>query len=481
MKDGRPKVHASSADGSTSLASPPAAVIAAVTGVLQRELAAHPGQLSVRERVLRVADFLLHRAVLDDLTPVRRAARADEIRLLVGDPVGPGRDVFASVERGVSSCLDGTMPQERLQRLLELLASTDLAEFGRALPPDREVAEAEAMDWLGDETPSPLSEADVESYLVGRDARAVGTKVRGVRRISGGFSKHTTLLELDRDGIQEEIVLRQIAPGRNASGLADEYSVVGFAWRNGVPAPEPLWLDSTDNPLGGSFFATRRVAGANIGDVFGPRSGATDPAPARGLARALARLHSLDLADLKATPVAPMATREGILARVTEQQEQVAAVAAVDGGIPRPLHELLFAWLVNHAPIDVDRPVLLHGDPGLHNVLILDGEIQAMLDWERARIGEAEQDLAYVRPHVTPVLPWEDFVAEYCAAGGAPPRDERLAYYAVWHDAWRFAGSYRGKGRMYAPTGVVLDAVVGLLHAPRFLLSGLRQAFGAVL
>jgi aminoglycoside phosphotransferase (APT) family kinase protein len=462
---------------------PMAPAVDAVNQSLQTELAAHPEDLTTRERLLGAADLLLHRAVLDDLTTARRAARAADFEALAKQLAQQARlavtdaDPLAVIEQVADAFCDGTLSRDVITETLVHLAATDLPELGRTSTPEMEATAAAAMDWLGGDAPATISFAALGEYLGRRAGTDAVPVVRSVRRISGGFSKVTTLVSVSVDGREEEIVLRQLSPGRDRSGLVAEYQVVRFAWENGVPAPEPLWVEPDDNSLGGAFFATRRVPGANVGDVFGPRSGATDPAPAHGLARALASLHALDHTGVAGTPVAPMASHPDLLARIGEQREQVARVAAVDGGILRPLHELLFAWLRIHAPTDVAHPVLLHGDPGFHNLLVDNGEVQALLDWERARIGEAEQDLAYVRPHVTPVIPWEDFVTTYCAAGGSAPRDDRLAYYAVWHDAWRFAGAYRGKARLLAEPRAVLDAVTGLLHAPRFLLSGLRNAF----
>jgi hypothetical protein len=113
--------------------------------------------------------------------------------------------------------------------------------------------------------------------------------------------------------------------------------------------------------------------------------------------------------------------------------------------------------------------------------LVQDGSLTALLDWERARVGEAAQDLAYVRPHVCKVQPWEDFLAAYCAAGGERPDEERMRFYSVWHETWRFVGAYRGLGRLLSQPRSLLDGVLGLLHAPRFLLAGLENAFEVTL
>jgi aminoglycoside phosphotransferase (APT) family kinase protein len=176
-----------------------------------------------------------------------------------------------------------------------------------------------------------------------------------------------------------------------------------------------------------------------------------------------------------------MSSSAELLAAIDEQEQLVASAARAAGAGKEPLPALLFAWLRAHVPTTLATPVLLHGDPGFHNILVQDGSLTALLDWERARVGEAAQDLAYVRPHVCKVQPWEDFLAAYCAAGGERPDEERMRFYSVWHETWRFVGAYRGLGRLLSQPRSLLDGVLGLLHAPRFLLAGLENAFEVTL
>jgi aminoglycoside phosphotransferase (APT) family kinase protein len=419
--------------------------------------------------------------VLEDLGVARRASARQLGRLADELAQGPGgvssRDPYARLEAAAEAIAGGSVAAGLTERILRELVATDLPELGRASTPEQEATATAAMDWLGRDAPAAVTAPAVADYLAARSPSDGKPAVRSVRQLSGGFSKTTLLVAVDGAAGPEEMVLRQVPPGRDASTLAAEYEVVRFAWENGVAAPEPLWLEPDDNAIGGPFFATRRVPGANLGDVFGPRPG-TPREAATGLAEALAHLHRLDPRDVRTTPVPAMVSGEEILAGVRQQQEQVALAAQVDGDVPHPLHALLFAWLRAHAPGDVPRPVLLHGDPGFHNMLVDGGEVQALLDWERARVGDPAQDLAYVRPHVMRVQPWEEFLAAYCDAGGEEPDEERLRYYSVWHDAWRFAGAYRGRSRLLTRPRMLLEAVMGLLHAPRFLMSGLQTAYG---
>ncbi|MBD0859770.1 phosphotransferase family protein [Gordonia sp. zg691] len=366
----------------------------------------------------------------------------------------------------------------RLRTVLETLVGVDMPELGVNASAELLHREDAAMNSLGEQARSAISDDLLASYLTARFGRRF--EVHAVSQLSGGFSKTTTLATVQVDGEDPyEIVLRQITPGRDAHTLVSEYEVVRYVWARGGDVPEPLWLEPEGNALGGPFFASRRALGVNCGDVFGPEPGTTGAAGTE-LATALGRLHAISADELVVTPVPPMADRAQIVAAIDEQRQLVAGVLKATNPSGLPLVDLLFAWLHAHVPKVTARPVLLHGDPGFHNILIDDGALTAMLDWERARIGDPAQDLAYVRPHVTRVQPWEEFIAAYCAAGGVEPDDETLRFYSVWHDTWRFTGSYRGLGRLRTPR-TLLDGVLGLLHAPRFLLSGLETAFEVTL
>lgn len=457
---------------------------ATVTGVhraLVLELESAHSDQAQQSHVLEVADALFHRAVLTDLLPARRARARDELAELMSAvapwaELDPQHDPYRTVADTAEPLAAGDLvPHELTARVLHLLARTDLPELGTAGPAERLKTEATVMNWLGRQTSSGLSVAQVEKYLRAKTGEPIS--VESVAELSGGFSKTTTAVSLRRPGREpERIVLRQITPGRDSHTLAGEYEVLRFVWERGVTVAEPLWIEPQSNALGGPFFASRRAEGGNLGDVFGPDEG-TGPEAAGELARALARLHTVELDNMPDTPVPPMSTHGEILAAIDEQERLVAAADPAGGLVVHPLQNLLFAWLRTHAPSAVPRPVLLHGDPGFHNILVRDGVLTALLDWERARVGDAAQDLAYVRPHVTRVQPWEDFLRVYREAGGEVPDDDRLRFYSVWHDAWRFVGAYRGLGRLVSQPRTLLDGVLGLLHAPRFLLSGLENAF----
>ena len=202
---------------------------------------------------------------------------------------------------------------------------------------------------------------------------------------------------------------------------------------------------------------TEVVGARSGGELFAELNdlGQLAPSFAPDLVRAIARLHTLRThpsgSDLG-----------GHASGGTDPLHQVRGFREMFRGIANkpPLHvatELGFAWLIANPP-PKDRPRrLVHGDLGLHNVLVRDGELAAILDWELAHLGDPAEDIAYAwSPLLRHLTTWEQFVAQYLDNGGDPAACERhaVAWYSVWahtrnsvytamHYDWAAAGQRR--------------------------------------
>ncbi len=75
--------------------------------------------------------------------------------------------------------------------------------------------------------------------------------------------------------------------------------------------------------------------------------------------------------------------------------------------------------------------MLVHGDYGLHNILIHEDRVSAVLDWEACHVGDRALDLSHIlagtRGSMDPAL----FMEAYAAAGGRAVSEFRLKYYQV--------------------------------------------------
>ena len=152
------------------------------------------------------------------------------------------------------------------------------------------------------------------------------------------------------------------------------------------------------------------------------------------LATALAHLHSISLEDVAATGLGPgeAVTAASLTAAVEGMAGRIAELI----GPPIAAVPLARQWLIDHVA-DVTpsgRLCLLQGDVGLHNMLVVDDRLTALVDWEAATIGPPARELAAVWPTATALMPWDDFVEAYRGAGGPAEATEPRAvtYYRLF-------------------------------------------------
>jgi aminoglycoside phosphotransferase (APT) family kinase protein len=249
-------------------------------------------------------------------------------------------------------------------------------------------------------------------------------RVENLFRIPGGFSKDTFLFEtVDDDGARAGFVLRRDLPaGPAQTTVVDEFRVLRALFAAGVPVPEVLSVEPDASVLGQPFIVMRRIEGA-------ADAGAKPREVGLELARVLARLHTLDPARLdagwKALPKSGPECADLLL-------DHWHALWSAKRLEPAPVLVRAFGWLRARRPESVSRISVVHTDVGLHNLLVHEGRIRALLDWEFARVGDPADDLGYARPHVEKLLPWDDFLAEYAAHGGPEYREANARWYEVW-------------------------------------------------
>jgi aminoglycoside phosphotransferase (APT) family kinase protein len=319
-------------------------------------------------------------------------------------------------------------------------------------------------------TPARLTVEQMSSYLrkrFGADAEA-----HDLQYVAGGFSKHTILVSATFGGIRQDIVFRQVPKGRHEEDLPFEFDVLRHVWAPARPVPEPLWIESAHNDLGGPFLVTRKMPGSPLGDVFGAKVRVPEQF-CLDLADFLAELHSIDPSPIAVTPVRPMRTPHEIRQAIDEM-----AARADDAAGITPRLAAVFGWLRAHIPERDDRPSLIHGDLGLHNALAANDRLTALLDWERSHLGDPAEDLAYLRPFLAPVYPWQAFIDRYVESGGKAPDPAVERFYTVWQDTWRHVQCLT-HGANFFNNRSVPAMIAGFVFAPRFLAAAVEGAFGS--
>lgn len=200
-----------------------------------------------------------------------------------------------------------------------------------------------------------------------------------------------------------------------------EFALLGTLAARAFPVPRVHWLETDPSSLGRPYFVMDRLPGTALAHATPDQR----PAIARELGAWLAKLHALDPRD-----VAPQLPAPDGAARATraEVARWTARYLRSRPG-PVPLLGALLAWLDAHVPA-TDAPVrLLWGDAGPHNLLVRDGRITGLLDWELAHVGDPLEDLgAAVWACLPDTLAAEEVVAGYEAETG-PIDHDRLRYH----------------------------------------------------
>jgi aminoglycoside phosphotransferase (APT) family kinase protein len=246
-------------------------------------------------------------------------------------------------------------------------------------------------------------------------ARGDGRPVALTGRATVGLSQDTFYVRVGA----EDGVLRLPTPASGPRAIRTQRAALQ-AVAGRVPAPALLWHDDgEDNPFGRPFLVMRRVAGAVPAmwrDVAEPERTAL----AETAVDTLAALHRVEPGELGGDASdAPTG-----LAFYARRLERFAPLPAVLRGA--------LWWLARHEPAPA-APVLVHGDFRMGNLMVGDGRLRAVLDWEMAGPGDALADLAWC---FLPV--WETagvdepaLVRRYADAAGAPVDAERLHWHRV--------------------------------------------------
>ncbi|WP_439030692.1 phosphotransferase family protein [Gordonia terrae] len=174
-----------------------------------------------------------------------------------------------------------------------------------------------------------------------------------------------------------------------------------------VPVPAVHHLEPSGSLLGAPFFLMDRCSGEVPPDVMPYTFGDNwfgDAPPARqqdmqdSIIGVIADLHSIpDASTHFGFLVDDLPPGENNLSRLLVWLRDWYDLS-VEGIGRSPLVERALAWLATHFPEDVarDESVLSWGDARLGNVMFADFAPTAVLDWEMARLGPRELDVAWL-------------------------------------------------------------------------------------
>ncbi len=198
------------------------------------------------------------------------------------------------------------------------------------------------------------------------------------------------------DGDQRHRLVLTIYPpaGTVILGVELETAALRLAEAAGAPVAHVYEVCTDDSWFGEPFFISSRIEGDSLprnilrriaADAsLGPRIGAQ-------LGTAFAAIHAVDATALpdalhrSPLDVAPSAGALDLL------QEQLEALLQ-----PSPALALGLRWLRENQPDPPPRRTLIHGDVRNGNILVGDGGLNAILDWEGCHSGDPHEDLGWL-------------------------------------------------------------------------------------
>lgn len=271
-----------------------------------------------------------------------------------------------------------------------------------------------------------IPEETFTQYLRKRFPDQPDIRAGNLTAIPGGRSKGTILFDLTSGGRTQSMVIRKdFAQDFMDCSVVDEFPLVRAAWKAGLPIPEPYWLEEDASVIDGKFIVFARVSGKVAGTMFEMK---TTPAVAKQVAAALAKLHAIDieaagLADALDFGRSTFAVRDMVLSSYEKHRAYTS---------DNLLLESAHVWMLNNLDCIDPRPVFVHGDCGFHNVLADGDRMTALLDWELSHAGDPAEDLISCKALAQTIMPWQEFLDAYVAAGGKPVSVQREHFFAVW-------------------------------------------------
>lgn len=281
----------------------------------------------------------------------------------------------------------------------------------------------------------------LRAFLTGPAAGLGDVRIGALRRAGSGSSSENWLFEAEWSEAGErrrsELVLRR-APANEivVTTREAEFDLLRALGRSSLPVPRAMWMDRDGRFLERPAMIVERRPGTDDRFLLMKRNaGRLDPETRLSLARQmvdlLAELHGLDRQRLD-LPVSIRATERESLAAAIDRAARESLAQEVEPSVELRLAEW---WLRDNRPAPPARKVLVHGDFRPANVLVSDGRITALLDWELAFVGDPLADLGW---YLAPTYRDEHFIDGLWSERDFLERYERLTDTSVDREALRF-------------------------------------------
>jgi aminoglycoside phosphotransferase (APT) family kinase protein len=284
----------------------------------------------------------------------------------------------------------------------------------------------------------------VGAFLAAELPDAEDIEISELRRSGEGTSKENWAFDASwraggKPHAHRLLLRRDPTVGVVDSAQDTEFALLQALAPTSVPSPVVHWLDRDGTWLERPSTIVERRAGIAHRGVLRD----TDPLRlgpdgrrrlAERLVELLAAVHAVDVGAHGLDRILAPAGADPALEEIARWERELDRVELE----PQPMLRFAIRWLRDHAPTPCEHAVLVHGDFRPANVLVRDGDVEALLDWELAHLGDPIDDLGwyctsiYRQEHFIPgVWDLDDFLDRYTKRTGIAVEPERLRFWCV--------------------------------------------------
>jgi aminoglycoside phosphotransferase (APT) family kinase protein len=344
------------------------------------------------------------------------------------------KELRARLEAVVRKAAADLLTSERTTQYLERVVTWENEFYARHRPPPTTDVNAPEDGY---------TKASTERYLREKFPEWSNIEVTRIVALTGGFSKRTVMIDT-RDEIHgaRSMVMRIELPAQyrfwDGDQIDQEFAVLNLVHQYGIPMAKPLWLEVERQRLGNRFLVSEKGSGEQAGNHL-RMDGGGSPELIRDLIARLVQIHRTNV-----DPNDPWVAKAGLSRWVahktltdstTDRMVYYTEHLASRQVTPSPLTIRLMEWLRQYVPVSDERPSMIHGDFGMHNVLTQERKVSCILDWEYLVFSDPAEDLAPLIGQLAGAMSQDEVLALYVELGGRPVSEYRLRY---WDVVYRF-------------------------------------------
>lgn len=257
-------------------------------------------------------------------------------------------------------------------------------------------------------------------------------------KVTRDGSRQSNITSVVTDSSGQQWLLSEPAPGR-ANKLDREANIMTMLAGSGFPLPRVVGSAAT--PTGAPFMVMQSAYGSVIITEDDARNLSPERRNKLGIKMValLAHLHSLDPAAA-GLPKYRLPYLDRQIGRMTDIWARSGSISVHDAA-----WRAVRSRLLQRRPARQPRPMLLHGDFRLSNVMTHRGRVSAVLGWELCTAGDPMADLAWLLNDWRARNEPASCVPSPTRAGGFLPRSKLIdAYAQLTGSSLEHLGYYRG-------------------------------------